>query len=79
MKIKVNGKEVSLEKEITVKELLDIQKVEMQDYVTVQLNDELISREDFDTLKIKENDMVEFLYFMGGGHGKFTDIVSIDS
>jgi len=56
-----------LDKEITVKELLDIQKVEMQDYVTVQINDELVDRADFDTLTVKEGDTVEFLYFMGGG------------
>jgi sulfur carrier protein len=67
MKIKINGKEVTLEKETTVKELLNSQNVEMQDYVTVQVNDEIISREDFETIQIKENDTVEFLYFMGGG------------
>ena len=67
MKVKVNGKETTLEKEVTVKELLNVQKVEMQEYVTVQINDELISREDFETLPVKENDVVEFLYFMGGG------------
>lgn len=67
MKIKVNGKDLLLDKEITVKELLDIQKVEMQDYVTVQINDELVDRADFDTLTVKEGDTVEFLYFMGGG------------
>jgi len=41
--------------------------VEMQDYVTVQINDELVDRADFDTLTVKEGDTVEFLYFMGGG------------
>jgi sulfur carrier protein len=67
MKIKANGKEVLLEKELTVKELLKIQNVEMQDYVTVQVNDEFIVRDDFETLIIKDGDVVEFLYFMGGG------------
>ncbi|GAE90112.1 sulfur carrier protein ThiS [Acetivibrio straminisolvens] len=67
MTIKVNGKDVSLEKEVTVKELLEIQKVEMADYVTVQINDELLDRKDFETLTVKEGDVVEFLYFMGGG------------
>jgi len=67
VKIKVNGKDLLLDKGITVKELLDIQKVEMQDYVTVQINDELVDRADFDTLTVKEGDTVEFLYFMGGG------------
>jgi len=67
MKIKVNGKELTLEKEITVKELLDIQKVEMQDYVTVQVNDLLVDRKDFETTIVRDGDTIEFLYFMGGG------------
>lgn len=67
MKIIVNGKEVTLEKELTVAELLEVQKVEMPEYVTVQINEEIIVREDFSRLVVKENDAVEFLYFMGGG------------
>lgn len=69
MKILINGKEIIIDQEITVKELLINQKVEMPEYVTVQVNDELISREKFETLLIKENDSIEFLYFMGGGRG----------
>ncbi len=67
MKIKANGKEVVLEKELSVKELLSFQNVEMQDYVTVQINDEFVNRDDFETLQVKDGDVVEFLYFMGGG------------
>ena len=67
MEITVNGKKLVLEKEITVKELLQAQKVEMQEYVTVQINDEFVAKEDFETLTIKDGDTVEFLYFMGGG------------
>ncbi len=67
MKIQANGKEVVLEKELTVKELLGAQNVEMQDYVTVQINDEFVNRDDFETLLVKDGDVVEFLYFMGGG------------
>ncbi len=67
MKVAVNGKEVVLDKALTVKELLEEQKVEMQDYVTVQINDEFVDRENFETLFVKEGDRIEFLYFMGGG------------
>ena len=67
MIIKVNGIELTVDREITVKELLILQKVETPDYVTVQINEELIDQEEFDTITIKENDSVEFLYFMGGG------------
>jgi len=67
MKIAVNGKDVILENALTIKELLEAQKVEMQDYVTVQLNEEFVEREKFDTLLVNEGDVIEFLYFMGGG------------
>lgn len=67
MKITSNGKELIIENEVNVKELLSLQKVEMPDYVTVQINNEFVSRDDFEILLIKENDVVEFLYFMGGG------------
>ncbi len=67
MKIHANGKEVLLERELTVKELLSYQNVEMQDYVTVQINDEFVDRDNFETLVVKDGDVVEFLYFMGGG------------
>jgi len=71
MTIKVNGKDVTLEKEVTVKELLEIQKVEMPDYVTVQINDKILDRKDFETLTVKEGDVVEFLYFMGAARYEF--------
>lgn len=35
--------------------------------VSVQVNEEFVEREDFDTLQLNEGDSVDFLYFMGGG------------
>jgi len=67
MNINVNGKKVTLEKEINIKELLILQQIEMPDYVTVQINEELIEQEKFALTTLKDNDAVEFLYFMGGG------------
>lgn len=56
-----------MEKEISVKELLTAQQVEMPEYVTVQVNEELVVKENFATTIVKDGDVVEFLYFMGGG------------
>lgn len=67
MVIKVNGKEVNLENEVTVKELLVLQQVQMPDYVTVQVNDELVDQGRFNEVVVKDQDSIEFLYFMGGG------------
>ncbi|MBA3051475.1 sulfur carrier protein ThiS [bacterium] len=67
MRIKVNGKTNEIEKSLTVAELLVLNEVEMPDMVSVQLNGNFINRENFSTTAIKENDEIDFLYFMGGG------------
>ncbi len=68
MNLKINGKEQKIDSsEIAVKELLVLNKVEMIDMVSVQLNGTFVRKEDFDTRMVKENDVVEYLYFMGGG------------
>lgn len=65
--IKLNGKEEQLEKPVSVQEFLDSQDVKMLQYVSVQINDEIVDRDDFETTIINDNDVVETLYFMGGG------------
>lgn len=67
MKVIINGKETVFKNKVTVKELLENGYVEMQEYVTVQLNDTIISRDDYKSSFIKDGDVVEFLYYMGGG------------
>ncbi|EHI97201.1 thiamine biosynthesis protein ThiS [Clostridium sp. DL-VIII] len=67
MKVIINGKETILNNEASIKELLEKEYVEMQEYVTVQVNEEIISRTDFETHIIKDGDSIEFLYYMGGG------------
>ncbi|HBC93131.1 MAG TPA: thiamine biosynthesis protein ThiS [Pelotomaculum sp.] len=67
MQIKVNGKDLVLEKELSVKELIDEQRIEAPEYVTVQLNEEFVDKNDFSSIIIKDGDSIEFLYFMGGG------------
>ncbi len=68
MNLKINGKEQKIDSsEIAVKELLVLNKVEMIDMVSVQLNGTFVRKEDFETRMVKENDVVEYLYFMGGG------------
>jgi sulfur carrier protein len=67
MKIAVNGKETVVENDLTVGALLVVAEVEMPEYVSVQINDEIILRADFDTRIVKEGDVIEFLYYMGGG------------
>ncbi len=41
--------------------------METPEYVSVSINEEFAKREDFETQTLSEGDVVEFLYFMGGG------------
>lgn len=67
MKIKVNGEELQLAATVAIDELLVIAKAEAPEYVTVQLNEEILKRDELATVFLNEGDEVEFLYFMGGG------------
>ncbi|XOQ24952.1 MAG: Thiamine biosynthesis protein ThiS [Mitsuokella multacida] len=67
MNLTVNGKNLSLDKSINLKELLVVAKAEQPDYVTVELNGEFVDHKGVETTFVKDGDKVEFLYFMGGG------------
>lgn len=67
MQIKVNNKPQEIAKEITVSELLVINKVDMPDMVSVQRNGEFVERQNFEKTIVKDGDEIDFLYFMGGG------------
>ena len=67
MQIIVNGKPTEATDNINVIELLKEQKVATPEYVSVELNGEILDREAFPDTIIKDGDTLEFLYFMGGG------------
>lgn len=67
MKITVSGETKDVKDGITISELIDQEKVETPEYVSVSVNEEFVQKSDFATRKLNEGDTVEFLYFMGGG------------
>jgi sulfur carrier protein len=67
MKLRVNGELKDIKNDITITEILEVEKVEAPDMVSVQLNGEFVDREKFSDTVLKENDEIDFLYFMGGG------------
>ena len=68
MKIKVNGKDQSIQKNaVSVSELLKRNNVESVEMVSVQLNGNFIDKNNFEKTLLKEKDELDFLYFMGGG------------
>ena len=68
MTITVNGQPQTLEQDsLTVSELLVRNRVEMPDMVSVQIDGTFVEKKEYPATVIKDGDVVDFLYFMGGG------------
>lgn len=67
MIITVAGNRKEVKEGLTLPELIEQEKVEMPEYVTISINDDFVSTEDRNSTVLKVGDNVEFLYFMGGG------------
>ncbi|MCI7106105.1 MAG: sulfur carrier protein ThiS [Lachnobacterium sp.] len=67
MKVTIAGNVKDIAEGITLAQLVIDEKVENPEYVTVTVNDEFVENHDLENVVVKENDNIEFLYFMGGG------------
>ncbi|MBJ6751207.1 sulfur carrier protein ThiS [Geomonas anaerohicana] len=69
MNLTVNGKPATIAEgtPVSLNHLLEALKVEQREYVTVELNGDIMDRGDFEATTVKDGDSIEFLYFMGGG------------
>ncbi len=68
MNLVLNGKETNINDGLTVSQLLVEANVKMPQMVSVEVNGQILRRSEYDQTILKENDKVEFLYFMGGGN-----------
>ena len=66
IKIKLNGKEREIQHGTMVSELLAKWKVRPE-LVTVELNETILQKLEYETTRIQEGDNVEFVFYMGGG------------
>jgi len=67
MSLVVNGKETNITDGLTVSQLLVQENVKMPNMVSVELNGQILRRTEYEETILKDDDKVEFLYFMGGG------------
>ena len=67
MQLTINGKEETVSDVVNITDLLKIRGIETPEMVSVELNNEILNRVDFESTQLKENDHLEFLFFMGGG------------
>ena len=67
MTITVSGNKKEFEDGLTLPRLIELENVETPQYVTVSINEEFIAKDAEESIVLKDGDVVEFLYFMGGG------------
>ncbi len=67
MTIFVSGTKKEVKDGLSLNELIEQEKVETPQYVTVSINEEFVKKADEVATVLKDGDTVEFLYFMGGG------------
>lgn len=66
MDIKINGKLENIPDNSTVSQILKSKKVR-QEMVAVEINGSIINRDNYEAIRLKTGDVVEYLYYMGGG------------
>lgn len=64
--MKVNGKEMNLKNGITIDELLLEIKFN-KERVVVEVDGAIVSKDDFKSFKLTENNTIEVVSFVGGG------------
>ena len=67
MTITDSGNKKEVKDGLTLPELIELEKVETPQYVTVSINEEFVQKDAEASVVLKEGDNIEFLYFMGGG------------
>ncbi len=68
MKITINGERRNIEEDqLSVLRLLKLSDVENPELVSVQVNEELVDKDRYETFMVSEKDEIDFLYLMAGG------------
>ena len=66
IKIKVNGKITNISDKITLAKLINNLKIPLKK-VAIEYNKEIIDKKKIRKLKLKNNDVIEIVHFIGGG------------
>ena len=66
IKIKLNGKIKYIIYDYKLSELLKLHKIPLKK-VAIELNEEIIDKKKISKIKLKKNDKIEIVHFIGGG------------
>ena len=66
IKIKFNGKEKQIPENFKIDKLINVLKIPIKK-VAVELNQEILDKKKLHKFKLKKNDKIEIVHFIGGG------------
>ena len=66
IEIQLNGKTHHLKKSLNVSQLLNSLMINKKK-VAIEINGEVLSKDNYDSYRIKQNDVIEIVTFIGGG------------
>ena len=66
IKIKVNGKVKSIPENLKIQILIDNLNIPIKK-VAIELNQEILDKKKLNEIKLKKNDKIEIVHFIGGG------------
>ena len=66
IKIKINGKKILINDKEKLSKILQDLKIPIKK-VAIEINREIIIKKELNSIKVKENDVVEIVHFIGGG------------
>jgi sulfur carrier protein len=66
IKIKINGKFLVISQNLSLSIFLKVLKIPLKK-VAIELNQEIIDKNKINKIKLKKNDKIEIVHFIGGG------------
>ena len=66
IKIKLNGKTKIIDSNYKIQNLINDLKIPIKK-VAIELNQEILNKKELNKIKIKKNDKIEIVHFIGGG------------
>ena len=66
IEIKLNGKNKLINEDYKIKRLLNDLNIPIKK-VAIELNHEIVDKKKLDKIKLKKNDKIEIVHFIGGG------------
>jgi len=66
IKIKLNGKQKQIPENFKIEKLINDLKIPIKK-VAIELNQEILNKKKLHKIKLKKNDNIEIVHFIGGG------------